>query len=56
MKKIKIFDKGVKPWGNDSVMRGTIYQREKNFKFKIKYNLSKGLKLYTEWIMQNKKS
>ena len=56
LKKKIIFDKGVKPLGNDSVMRVPIYQMEKNFKFKIKYNLSKGLKLYSEWIMQNKKS
>ena len=54
LKKKIIFSKGVKPWSNDSVMRGPIYQKNKQTKFKIKYNLSKGLESYCKWMVDKK--
>ena len=54
LKKKIIFTGGVKPWSNDSVMRGPIYQKKKETKFKIKYNLSKGLKSYCDWMIKKK--
>ncbi len=54
LKRKIIFSKGVKPWSNDSIMRGPIYQKNKQAKFKIKYNLSKGLESYYRWMLGKK--
>ena len=47
-----IFNKGVKPWSNDSVMRGPIYQYKNSLKFKNKFSLSKGLSSYYKWLIK----
>jgi len=49
-----IFNKDVKPWSNDSVIRGPIYQQKVEKGFKIKYNLSKGLSSYYSWMKSKK--